>query len=62
MSKKPPVKKLILIERFANLLMDEFYRLCGYDGYAEVNLLTIGDVVEAVRSRMAEKVWEEDIK
>lgn len=59
MSKKPPIEKLILVEQFANLLMDEFLKLCDYNDFAEVNLLTIGDVVDAVRIRMAEKIWEE---
>lgn len=59
MSKKPHIEKLILIERFSNLLMDEFLKLCGYNDYAEINLLTIGDAVEAVTRRMEEKIWEE---
>ena len=60
MSNKSTVEKLKLIEQFERLLMDEFLKLCHYNDFGKLNLLTIGDVIEDVRRRMEEKVWEED--
>jgi hypothetical protein len=50
----------LLIERFESLLTGEFLARCDYNDFGELNLLTISDVIEDVRRRMEEKVWEED--
>lgn len=52
------IEKLVLIERFESLLMDEFLKRCNYNDFGKLDLLTIGEVVEVVRSRMEEKLWE----
>ena len=49
---------MVLIERFESLLMDEFLKRCNYNDFGKLDLLTIGEVVEVVRSRMEEKLWE----
>lgn len=36
------------VEKFKNLIMDEFLQLCNYNDYNKINLLIIGETIDRV--------------
>ena len=39
------------VDKFRNLLMNEFIELCNYNDYGEISLLLIGNTVDRIYDR-----------
>ena len=47
------------IDKFVNELMDEFLRLCNYNDYGKINLLTISETVDRIYGRCINDMLDE---
>ena len=54
------MNKFEAVDKFRDLLMDEFIRLCNYNDYSKINLLLIGDTVERIYDRCINDMVAED--
>ncbi|MDD5980167.1 MAG: hypothetical protein PUC23_03545 [bacterium] len=44
------------VENFRDKLMDEFIKLCNYNDYGKINLLTIGNTVDRIYDECIEEL------
>lgn len=54
--------KFEAVDKFRNLIINEFIELCNYNDYGKINLLTIGETVDRIYDRCIEDMVTEDEK
>ena len=54
--------KFEAVDKFQDELMDEFLKLCNYNDYGKINLLTIGETVDRVYDKCIADMLKDDEK
>lgn len=54
--------KFEAVDKFRDLIMDEFISLCNYNDYEKINLLTIDETVNRIYDKCIEDMVKEDEK
>ena len=56
------MNKFEAVDKFQDELMEEFLKLCNYNDYNKINLLTIGDTVYRIYEKCIDDMVNEDEK
>lgn len=51
--------KFSAVDKFRNLLMEEFLELCGYNDFRKINLLLIEDTINKIYDKCIEDMTED---
>lgn len=56
------MNKFEAVDKFQNELMDEFLKLCNYNDFNRISLLTIGETVDRIYEKCINDMVDDDEK